>query len=143
MYSIHHFWCPWNRFDDVNNLPLNIGIPILTSAQEPKLQNVPILVYANKNDMPCAMDLEEVSHSLDLTDQKDRKILVQSTCATTGQGIYKGLNWLSKVLWFDVIGVHVSDHVNLVYYRCCKLDWIVNIGIIKVTKILLWGFFFY
>jgi GTPase SAR1 family protein len=63
-----------------------------------ELRNVPLLVLANKQDLPNAMDVNEVSKRLGLKNLRNRKWYIQGTCATTGDGIYEGLDWLAEVL---------------------------------------------
>ena len=65
------------------------------------LKDVPLLIFANKKDLPNAMDINTITHNLGLkTDNmyKNRKWHIQSTNATTGEGLYEGLDWLSKTL---------------------------------------------
>jgi len=62
--------------------------------QEQELRDCPILVYANKNDLPNAMNVKEITEKLELNLLRDRKWYVQSACATSGDGLFEGLNWL-------------------------------------------------
>lgn len=58
-------------------------------------------VFANKQDQAGALSLSELTSKLELNKLKEeegRKWLIQSTCALTGQGIYEGFDWLSKVI---------------------------------------------
>eukprot|EP00931_Biecheleriopsis_adriatica_P031705 TRINITY_DN1855_c0_g1_i11.p1 TRINITY_DN1855_c0_g1~~TRINITY_DN1855_c0_g1_i11.p1 ORF type:complete len:182 (-),score=53.22 TRINITY_DN1855_c0_g1_i11:303-848(-) len=55
-----------------------------------------LLVFANKQDLPGAMTATEVTEKLGLQEMRNRKWYMQSTCATTGDGIYEGLEWLSR-----------------------------------------------
>ena len=48
------------------------------------------LIFANKQDLPNAISVNEVSERL-----RNRKWCIQATCATTGNGLYEGLDWLS------------------------------------------------
>lgn len=65
-------------------------------AMDRGMSDVPILIFANKQDMPNAMKPQEIQRRLEL-DQgplKQRNWLVQPSTATTGDGIYEGLSWL-------------------------------------------------
>jgi len=62
---------------------------------EVELKDVPLLVLANKQDLSNAMGPEEVVQKLGLCDLHSREWLVQASCATTGDGLYQGLDWLS------------------------------------------------
>ena len=60
---------------------------------EDELRNVPILIYCNKQDLPNAMTSIEISERLQLSQVTCRSFL-QSCCATTGNGLYEGLDWI-------------------------------------------------
>jgi signal recognition particle receptor subunit beta len=60
-----------------------------------------LLVFANKKDIPGAMDMFEVTEKLKLNQLKNRTFFTQESCATTGEGLHHGLvsTWPSIVLW--------------------------------------------
>jgi len=62
------------------------------------LSGAHLLVLANKQDLPTAMSISEVSERLGLSRIGSRKWFVQATCATSGEGIYEGLGWLAETL---------------------------------------------
>ncbi|XP_048426830.1 ADP-ribosylation factor 2 isoform X2 [Pyrus x bretschneideri] len=62
---------------------------------ESELSNATLLVFANKQDLPHAMSSSEVADKLALHLLGNRFWYIQSTSATTGQGLYEGLDWLS------------------------------------------------
>mmetsp|Transcript_31177 Transcript_31177/g.53329 ORF Transcript_31177/g.53329 Transcript_31177/m.53329 type:complete len:147 (+) Transcript_31177:1-441(+) len=65
--------------------------------QEEELRDIPILVFANKQDLPNAMSVEEVTDKLELNSIPDtRSWFVTPSCATTGDGLYEGLDWISN-----------------------------------------------
>jgi len=66
--------------------------------REEELKDVVILVLANKQDLPNAMSVSEVTDKLGLHSLGARKWYIQSTCATTGDGLYEGLEWLATAL---------------------------------------------
>jgi len=66
--------------------------------REEELKDVVVLVLANKQDLPNAMSVSEVTDKLGLHSLGSRKWYIQSTCATTGDGLYEGLDWLSSAL---------------------------------------------
>jgi ADP-ribosylation factor protein 1 len=55
-----------------------------------------LLVFANKQDLPGAMTPDKVTDLLGLSSLHQRTWFVQSCCATSGDGLYEGLEWLSK-----------------------------------------------
>jgi len=65
---------------------------------EDELRDAAILVFANKQDLPNSMSVAEITDKLGLHSLRQRKWYIQSTCATTGEGLYEGLDWLSNTL---------------------------------------------
>jgi len=64
--------------------------------REDELRDCALLVLANKQDLPNAMSVAEVTDKLGLHSLRHRQWYIQSTCATTGDGLYEGLDWLSN-----------------------------------------------
>ncbi|KAL0348145.1 UNVERIFIED_CONTAM: ADP-ribosylation factor 2 [Sesamum angustifolium] len=54
------------------------------------------LFFANKQDLPNAMNAAEITDKLGLHSLRQRHWYIQSTCATSGEGLYEGLDWLSN-----------------------------------------------
>eukprot|EP01113_Clastostelium_recurvatum_P004672 TRINITY_DN1205_c0_g1_i1.p1 TRINITY_DN1205_c0_g1~~TRINITY_DN1205_c0_g1_i1.p1 ORF type:complete len:182 (-),score=46.98 TRINITY_DN1205_c0_g1_i1:128-673(-) len=65
---------------------------------EDELREAVLLVFCNKQDLPNAMSVAEVTDKLGLHSLRNRKWYIQSTCATSGDGLYEGLDWLSNTL---------------------------------------------
>ncbi|XP_065580899.1 ADP-ribosylation factor 1-like 2 [Artemia franciscana] len=65
---------------------------------ECELRDAVLLVLANKQDLPFAMHSAELKDMLGLDQVRNRNWYIQETCATQGNGIYEGLDWLSKEL---------------------------------------------
>jgi len=65
---------------------------------EDELRDAQLLVFANKQDLPNAMNASEITDTLRLHSLKQRAWFIQSTCATSGDGLYEGLEWLSNSL---------------------------------------------
>merc|ERR1712216_734969 len=65
---------------------------------EDELREAHLLVFANKQDLPNAMNAAEITDKLGLHSLRQRGWYIQSTCATTGDGLYEGLDWLSNSL---------------------------------------------
>merc|ERR1712137_1412162 len=63
-----------------------------------EMRDAVLLVFANKQDLPNAMPAAEVTEKLGLHNMRNRQWFIQSTCATTGDGLYEGLDWLSRTL---------------------------------------------
>ena len=63
---------------------------------EPELENACVLVFANKQDMPSAMPVASLVDKLGMSKLQRRQWHVQSACAVSGEGLFEGLDWLSK-----------------------------------------------
>lgn len=65
---------------------------------EDEMSECVLLVFANKQDLPGAMTAAEVTEKLGLHKLRNRQWFIQSACAKTGDGLYEGLDWLSRTL---------------------------------------------
>jgi len=65
---------------------------------EDELRDAVLLVFANKQDLPQAMSVAEITDKLGLHNIRTRKWYMQATCATSGDGLYEGLDWLANNL---------------------------------------------
>jgi ADP-ribosylation factor 1/2 len=65
---------------------------------EDELRDSILLVFANKQDLPNAMSAAEMTDKLGLHGLRHRQWYIQACCATTGDGLYEGLDWLSATL---------------------------------------------
>lgn len=62
---------------------------------EDELRDAVLLVFANKQDLPNAMNAAEITDKLGLHSLRQRNWYIQATCATSGEGLYEGLDWMS------------------------------------------------
>ena len=51
-----------------------------------------------RQDLPQAMNAAEITDKLGLHALRQRNWYIQATCATSGDGLYEGLDWLSNQL---------------------------------------------
>merc|ERR1712039_454633 len=65
---------------------------------EDELRDSVVLVFANKQDLPNAMSVDEITEKLGLNQLKNRLWHIEPTCATTGDGLYEGLDWLDHAV---------------------------------------------
>jgi ADP-ribosylation factor protein 1 len=65
---------------------------------EDELRSALVLVFANKQDLPNAMSVAEITDKLGLHGLRQRQWYIQAACATSGDGLYEGLDWLSNAL---------------------------------------------
>ncbi|KAG5522168.1 hypothetical protein RHGRI_034374 [Rhododendron griersonianum] len=81
---------------------------------EDELRDAVLLVFANKQDLPNAMNAAEITDKLGLHSLRQRHWYIQSTCATSGEGLYEGLDWLSN---------NIANKASMRYAECsCRLD---------------------
>lgn len=66
--------------------------------KEDELSEAVLLIFANKQDLPNAMPAAELTEKLGLNSLRNRRWYIQATCATKGEGLYEGLDWLSNEL---------------------------------------------
>jgi GTPase SAR1 family protein len=81
---------------------------VLITAQEelalllsiPELETLPLLIFANKQDLEDAISSDEISVSLELENMnmRDRQWHIQPCSAETKQGLQEGINWLRSKL---------------------------------------------
>jgi len=57
-------------------------------------RHFPILIMANKRDLPAAADMEVLKRRLDVVSLTSRKWHVQPSSAKTGEGLKEGFKWL-------------------------------------------------
>mmetsp|Transcript_66962 Transcript_66962/g.178587 ORF Transcript_66962/g.178587 Transcript_66962/m.178587 type:complete len:182 (+) Transcript_66962:15-560(+) len=65
---------------------------------EEELKGVPLLVFANKQDLPGALSSAEVSDGLGLTSIRSRQWSIFQASAVKGTGINEGLDWMAGVV---------------------------------------------
>ena len=65
---------------------------------EDNLRDACLLVFANKQDLPQAMEVSEMADKLGLSKLRTRKWFINGCCATSGDGLFEGLDWMSKTL---------------------------------------------
>lgn len=72
------------------------ALHLIFEAEE--LANTKLLVYANKQDQPGALTAEALRDRMELAEVTTNPTHVQPCVATTGDGIYEGLDWLTKAV---------------------------------------------
>ncbi|KAL7718276.1 ADP-ribosylation factor [Entamoeba marina] len=85
---------------DSNDLEqLEYSKTILTRLlEEENLTNKPLLLFANKNDLPNAINVDDINNYFSLFNIKSRKWYCQPSCATSNIGLEQGFNWLFDLL---------------------------------------------
>nr|XP_012606521.1 ADP-ribosylation factor 2-like isoform X2 [Microcebus murinus]XP_012606522.1 ADP-ribosylation factor 2-like isoform X2 [Microcebus murinus] len=65
---------------------------------EDELREAVLLVFANKQDLPNAMNTAEITDKLGLNSFHYRNWHIQAICATNEDGLYEGLDWFTNQL---------------------------------------------
>ena len=63
-----------------------------------EFKNIPLLVFANKQDLPMSYLPNNIIEILDMGKIKDNKWLVQGASALNGKGLNEGFNWFCNEL---------------------------------------------
>ncbi len=66
--------------------------------EDEKLAGVPLLVFANKQDLIQALPANEIAERLGLHNIRDRTWTIQACSAKTGEGLEDGMEWLVRLL---------------------------------------------
>jgi len=87
-----------DRIDDSKEYEHSAKEELNRMLAEDELRDAVLLVFANKQDLPNAMKVQEVTERLGLNKLRDRQWYIQGCSAPTGDGLYEGLDWLSNTL---------------------------------------------
>ncbi|CAI2381607.1 unnamed protein product [Moneuplotes crassus] len=71
---------------------------LTTLLGEDDLKDVPLLVFANKQDLDLALEAEEVMEHTKLNDITDRVWFIQACSAITKEGLEEGMEWLVNTI---------------------------------------------
>jgi len=66
--------------------------------REEELRDSVVLVLANKQDLPNAVSVSELTERLGLHRLRDRPWNVQACCGISGDGLHEGMEWLSSAI---------------------------------------------
>merc|ERR1712187_566443 len=95
----------WSNYFDASDLLVYVidssderrleesGTELKELLAEDKLANVPLLIFANKQDLLQAVPADEIMQALDLTSISDRTWTIQACSAKTGEGLHEGMQW--------------------------------------------------
>jgi len=65
---------------------------------EELLSGVPLLVFANKQDLDLALDAPEIMNTLELNNITDRTWNIQACSAVSQEGLNEGMEWLINTI---------------------------------------------
>lgn len=74
------------------------GVELEQLLEEEKLAGVPLLVFANKQDLIGALTPQSIAEQLRLDTIRDRVWQIQACSAKTGEGLNEGMQWATKTL---------------------------------------------
>ena len=80
--------------------------------REDEVRDCALLVLANKQDLPNAMSVTEITDKIQFNEIKLKNKNIIGTVATTGIGLYEGLEWISCVLTNQKIGNDLLSPLN-------------------------------
>ncbi|NWX95273.1 ARL3 protein, partial [Nothoprocta ornata] len=72
------------------------GQELAELTEQESLLGVPLLVFANKQDLATAAPAAEVAEGLSLHTYRDREWQIQPCSALSGEGVQDGMNWISS-----------------------------------------------
>lgn len=72
------------------------GVELDQLLNEEKLDGVPLLVFANKQDLLNSLSSEEISEGLNLLNIRDRTWTIQPCSAKSGEGLHDGMEWVME-----------------------------------------------
>ncbi|XP_056146637.1 ADP-ribosylation factor-like protein 3 [Lampris incognitus] len=68
--------------------------------EEEKLAAVPLLIFANKQDLMTAIPAAELAEALNLSTIRDRMWQIQPCSAVTAEGVQDGMTWVCRNITF-------------------------------------------
>ena len=80
-----------SRFSEARNELIRI-------LESDEMVGVPLVILANKQDLPNAASTSEIITQLELNSIRNRPWYIQSTCAVSGDGVYEAMNELSSMV---------------------------------------------
>jgi len=78
-----------NRFEET-------GEELTELLEEEKLAGVPVLIFANKQDLLSAAKAADIAKGLNLHSIRDREWQIQACSAVSGEGVKDGVEWMTK-----------------------------------------------
>eukprot|EP00758_Cryptobia_borreli_P003310 Tbor_TRINITY_DN3678_c0_g1::TRINITY_DN3678_c0_g1_i1::g.229::m.229/K07944/ARL3; ADP-ribosylation factor-like protein 3 len=72
------------------------GVELEQLLEEDKLAGVPLLIFANKQDLIGVMTPQHIAEALRLEIIRDRVWQIQGCSAKSGEGLQEGMTWVTK-----------------------------------------------
>jgi len=74
------------------------GMELNELMEKDQLAGIPLLVFANKQDLLNSAPADEIAVALNLHEIRDRAWQIQGCCAKTGEGLEDGMKWILEQL---------------------------------------------
>lgn len=86
-------------FDSTDKTRLHEALNNLNQILQSKhTKNIPLLFFWNKQDVPGAFPVKDLLSAMSSFRFKDHPLYIQACSTVTGDGLFEGFNWLSKIL---------------------------------------------
>eukprot|EP01126_Amoeba_proteus_P060240 TRINITY_DN7944_c0_g1_i2.p1 TRINITY_DN7944_c0_g1~~TRINITY_DN7944_c0_g1_i2.p1 ORF type:complete len:118 (+),score=19.04 TRINITY_DN7944_c0_g1_i2:937-1290(+) len=98
----HHYYIHAKAFiyvidsNDIERIP-QAAEELKKLITEEELKDIPFLIFANKQDLPYAVDVKALADYLNIY-CITRPWHIQSCCAPEGGGLLEGIDWLSEII---------------------------------------------
>ena len=70
---------------------------LISILEHPKIEGIPVLILANKQDLPAALSLKELAEKLSLAHYTANPCAFQRACSLTGKGLYEAIYKLADM----------------------------------------------
>ncbi|CAF2528786.1 unnamed protein product [Rotaria sp. Silwood2] len=106
---------------------------LLQISNEEELENKPILIFANKQDLSNSMTLDEIQDKLNLTKLNENvKWHLQSACAIRNEGLREGFEWLAHSMGEKLETIKpINETINDLTALKCRLVSMWNMANLK------------
>lgn len=74
----------------------NVKFELVNLFNQDELKDASFLIFANKQDIRGALSVNQIADRIGLTKVRSHRWHIQGCSATTGDGLYEGLDWLSN-----------------------------------------------
>ncbi len=86
------------KYVKVNLIIYGYSIGLKELLCEDKLSGVPLMIFANKQDLAGAKQSGEIASTLGLHNIKDRSWQIQPCSAIGGEGVRDGMEWICTTI---------------------------------------------
>ncbi len=62
------------------------------------MEKVPVLIFANKQDLEMSLSPDEIMSSMELEEISNRPWAIHACSALKGDGVKEGMEWIVKIM---------------------------------------------